>query len=201
MSNVYILLDRSGSMESQWKEALGSINGYVEELPAKTKIMLATFDSNGYDVIRSTTAKEWKNVTREDAHPRGGTPLFDSAMRMMQRIDEDKPDRAVFVVMTDGEENSSQKFRQAEVKAMADKLRSKDYEVIFLGANFDKVGDTAAAFGNAPNKWMNISTSNLGDTMRGLSATTTAYMATGAAMNFSDVDKAKAVSGTNSGSK
>lgn len=199
MSNVYILLDRSGSMESQWREALGSINGYVEELPAKTKVMLAVFDSNGYDVIRSTTAKEWKPVTREDAHPRGGTPLFDSAMRMMQRIVEDRPDRAVFVVMTDGEENHSQKYRQHEVKAMADKLRQKDYEVLFLGANFDKVGDTAAAFGATPNKWMNISTSNLGDTMRDLSATTTDYMITGAAMNFTADAKAKAVS-PNSGS-
>lgn len=196
MSNVYILLDRSASMENQWREALGSINGYVEELPSKTKVLLAVFDSNGYDVIRSTTAKEWKPVTREDAHPRGGTPLFDSAMRMMQRIDEDKPDRAVFVVMTDGEENHSQKYRQAEVKAMADKLRQKDYEVLFLGANFDKVGDTAAAFGAGVAKWVNMTPQNMGDTMRGLSATTTAYMASGAAMNFSDADKAKATSGS-----
>lgn len=192
MSNVYILLDRSGSMESQWREALGSINGYVEELPAKTKVMLAVFDSNGYDVIRSTTAKEWKPVTREDAHPRGGTPLFDSAMRMMQRIVEDRPDRAVFVVMTDGEENHSQKYRQHEVKAMADKLRQKDYEVLFLGANFDKVGDTAAAFGATPNKWMNISTSNLGDTMRGLGTMTASYTTAGAAINFTDDIKVKA---------
>jgi Mg-chelatase subunit ChlD len=191
--NVYILLDRSGSMETQWNEALGSINGYVEELPTKAKIMLAVFDSNGYDVIRATTAKEWKKVTREDASPRGGTPLFDSAMRMMQRIEEDRPDRAVFVVMTDGEENQSQKYRQHEVKAMADRLRSKDYQVVFLGANFDKVGDVAASFGTQRNQWMNISTNNLGDTMRGFAATSTAYM-TGAAasVSFSDADKEKA---------
>ena len=192
MSNVYILLDRSGSMETQWKEALGSINGYVEELPAKTRVMLAVFDSNGYDVIRSTTAKEWKPVSREDASPRGGTPLFDASMRMMQRIEEDKPDRAVFVVMTDGEENQSQKYRQHEVKAMADKLRQKDYEVLFLGANFDKVGDTAAAYGAGSAKWMNMTTANMGDAMRGLGAMTASYTTTGAAMNFTDDAKAKA---------
>ena len=192
MSNVYILLDRSASMQTQWSEALGSINGYVDGLPGKTRVLLAVFDTVGYDVIRSTTAKEWKAVTNEDAAPRGGTPLFDSAMRMMQRIAEDRPERAIFVVMTDGEENNSQKYRQAEVKSMADQLRAKNYEVIFLGANFDKVGDTAAAFGNAPNKWMNSTTANLGDTMRGLSATSTNYMTTGAAMSFTDADKAKA---------
>ncbi len=191
--NTYILLDRSGSMENQWKEALGSINSYVEELPAKARVMLAVFDTNGYDVIRSTTAKEWKPVTREDAAPRGGTPLFDASMRMMQRIEEDKPDRAVFVVMTDGEENSSKNFRQYEVKAMADKLRAKDYEVLFLGANFDKVGDTAATYGAGQAKWMNMTPQNMGDAMRGLGVTTSAYM-TGAvgSINFTEADKTKA---------
>ena len=193
MSNVYILLDRSQSMVSQWKEALGSINGYVEELPGKTRVLLAVFDTVGYDVIRSTTAKDWKSVTNEDAMPRGGTPLFDASMRMMQRIEEDKAERAVFVVMTDGEENNSQKYKQHEVKAMADKLRAKNYEVLFLGANFDKVGDTASAYGATASKWMNISTNNLGDTMRGLATATASYTTTGAAMNFSDADKAKAV--------
>lgn len=192
MSNVYILLDRSGSMESLWNEALGSINGYVEELPGKTKVMFAVFDSNGYDVLRSSTAKDWKRVTREDAMPRGGTPLFDASMRMMQRIEEDRADRAVFVVMTDGYENASQKYRQADVKSMADKLRAKDYEIIFLGANFDKVGDTATAYGASSAKWMNITPGNLGDTMRGFATSTASYTTTGAAMNFSDADKAKA---------
>lgn len=38
--NVYILLDRSGSMGSLWEEALGSINGYVKGLTddIKTKM-------------------------------------------------------------------------------------------------------------------------------------------------------------------
>lgn len=193
MSNVYILLDRSSSMSNQWAEALGSINGYVENLPMNTRVMLAVFDTVGYDVIRSSTAKEWRKVTNEDAMPRGGTPLFDSSMRMMQRIEEDKPERAVFVVMTDGEENNSQKYRQNEVKAMADKLRQKNYEILFLGANFDKVGDTAMAYGAASNKWMNISTNNLGDAMRGLATSTASYTTTGAAMNFSDQDKMNAV--------
>jgi hypothetical protein len=197
MSNVYITVNRT-----QWKEALGSINGYVEELPGKTRVLLAVFDTVGYDVIRSTTAKDWKPVTNEDAMPRGGTPLFDSSMRMMQRIEEDKPERAVFVVMTDGEENNSQKYRQHEVKAMADKLRAKNYEILFLGANFDKVGDTAAVYGAGQAKWINMTPQNMGDAMRGLSMTTANYMATGAAMNFTADDKANAtkpMSGTISG--
>jgi len=195
MNTVYLLLDRSHSMSTQWGEALGSVNGYVENLPGKTNVVVATFDTISYDVVRNTTAREFKALTNEDAMPRGSTPLFDSAARMMWRVLDDKPERAIFVVMTDGEENQSRYFRQADVKSLAAQLESKKYEVIFLGANFDKVGDTAKSFGVADNKWTNISTRNLNQYMTGTMATSSAgYFATGATMNFTAADKAAAVS-------
>lgn len=197
MNTVYLLLDRSGSMESQWSEALGSINGYVANLPRNTRVMVATFDNVSYDVIRYTSVNEYRDITREDAHPRGGTPLFDSAARMMWRILDDKPERAIFVVMTDGEENSSSNFKQADVKSLVKRLEDKKYEVIFLGANFDKVGDVATNFGLQSNKWTNISTRNLNTYMTGTMATSSAeYLSRGVGMNFTDADKASAISGS-----
>lgn len=196
MNTVYLLLDRSQSMISQWAEALGSINGYVENLPRDTRVMVATFDTVSYDVVRYTTASEFIPLSNDDAMPRGGTPLFDSAARMMWRILDDKPDRAIFVVMTDGEENNSHFFKQSNVKQLVSQLESKKYEVIFLGANFDKVGDTARHFGVADNKWTNISTRNLGAYMTGTMATSSAdYLSKGVGMNFTVADKAAAVSG------
>lgn len=194
MNSVYILLDRSGSMETQWSEALGSINGYVENLPAKTRVVFATFDSISYDTLRDTTAKEWRNLSNDDATPRGGTPLYDSAARMMWRILDEKADRAVFLVMTDGFENQSQNFNQSSVKKLVKDLENKKYEVIFLGANFDKVGDVATDFGLSSGKWMNNSTEKLGQNMRGIYASASAsYLNTGQAMNFTEEDKKKAV--------
>jgi len=190
--NAYILLDRSGSMETLWKEALGSINGYVENLPNKAKVTLALFDNVSYDVIRDTTAKEWKNLKSEEAEPRGGTPLFDASARMMQRILDDNPERAVFVVMTDGFENASQNFRQADVKRLADQLKAKDYEVIFLGANFDKVGDVAMSYGVALNKYTNITPANMRATMDTFASMTGSYMHAGTAINLDDSVKTKA---------
>lgn len=194
MNSVYILLDRSGSMETQWKEAFGSINGYVANLPTNTRVVLSTFDSVSYDTLRDTTAKEWRNLTNDDAMPRGGTPLFNSAARMMWRILDEKSERAVFLVMTDGEENQSQYFRQTNVKQLVGELEKLKYEVVFLGANFDKVGDTAAQFGLASNKWMNSTTRNLNATMDSYAAASASYLATGQAMNFTEADKKKAVS-------
>lgn len=188
---TYILLDRSGSMSSMWDEALSSINGYVKELPADSRVVLATFDSHGhdfYEVIRDTTAGDWKNLSNDDAMPRGGTPLFDASGRMMWRIMDEKPDRAVFVTMTDGEENSSHHFRQADVKRMVQDLERKDYQVVFLGANFDKVGDVANQYGvNLQKSSWNMQTGSFGSTMRGLAAQSTNYMTTGVAMNAADL--------------
>jgi hypothetical protein len=194
-NTVYILLDRSQSMGSQWGEALGSVNGYVANLPTNTRVVLATFDTISYDTIRNTTAKEWRDLTNEDAMPRGSTPLFDSAARMMWRILDEKPERAIFLVMTDGEENQSRHFRQADVKSLTTELEKRKYEVIFLGANFDKVGDTATQFGVQSNKWMNVSTNNLDKTMRGAYASASAsYLVGGQGFNFTEQDKQKAVS-------
>jgi hypothetical protein len=194
MNSVYILLDRSGSMETQWSEALGAINGYVENLPVSTRIVLAAFDNVSYDILRDTTAKAWRNLSNDDAMPRGGTPLYDSATRMMWRIMDDKPDRAVFLVMTDGFENQSQHFSQGDVKKLVKNLEDRKYETIFLGANFDKVGDVAAGFGLSSGKWMNNSTEKLGQNMRGIYASASAsYLNTGQAMNFTEEDKKKAV--------
>ena len=188
---AYILLDRSGSMGSLWEEALGSINGYVKGLPADSRVVLATFDSHGhdfYEVIRDTTAGDWKNLSNDDAMPRGGTPLFDASGRMMWRIMDDKPDRAVFVTMTDGEENCSHHFKQADVKQMVQDLERKDYQVVFLGANFDKVGDVANQYGvNLAKSSWNMQAGSFGSTMRGLAAQSTNYMTTGAVMNAADL--------------
>lgn len=188
---AYILLDRSGSMGSLWEEALGSINGYVKGLPADSRVVLATFDSHGhdfYEVIRDTTAGDWKNLSNDDAMPRGGTPLFDASGRMMWRIMDDKPDRAVFVTMTDGEENSSHHFRQADVKRMVQELERKDYQVVFLGANFDKVGDVANQYGvNLQKSSWNMTRGSFTSTMTGLAAQSTNYMTAGVAMNAADL--------------
>ncbi|NBR25044.1 MAG: VWA domain-containing protein, partial [Micrococcales bacterium] len=53
--NVYILLDRSGSMGTLWNEALGSINAYVAKLKKKDMVYLAAFDDS-YEILRECPA-------------------------------------------------------------------------------------------------------------------------------------------------
>ena len=194
--NVYILLDRSASMQNQWVEALSSINGYVKELPKDTNVYLAAFDHD-YAVLRNTTAKYWEPVSATEIQPRGNTRLFDAAARIMHRAIDDNAERTMVVVMSDGEENSSLNFKQADVKALANVLDSKKWELVFLGANFDKVGDVAVNnFGRSASKFVNMTTGNMADYMTGTLATSTAnYAARGDSINFTDEDKVRARGG------
>ena len=115
---AYILLDRSGSMQSLWVEALSSVNAFAKELANKTDgpvvdshVTLAVFDSQEalqFDVLRKKQpALHWDNVTDKDASPRGMTPLLDAMVRIISLAESDNPDKAIIVVMTDGQENAS----------------------------------------------------------------------------------------------
>jgi hypothetical protein len=179
-------------MQGLWSEAIGSINGYVAGLPKESKVTLAVFDSVSHDILRESKAGKWKNISAEEVSPRGSTPLYDSAARMLWRALDDNPEKATFVVMTDGEENASRQFNQSAVKNLIAQVESKNWQVIFLGANFEKVGDQAQKVGLQSSKFMNISASNLRGSMADLATYSTAYAATGAAINLSDQDKFKA---------
>ena len=194
--NVYILLDRSASMQSQWAEALSSINAYVKELPKNTDVFLAAFDHD-YVVVRNSSVKHWEPVSSTEIQPRGNTRLFDAAARIMQRAIDDNAEKTIVVVMTDGEENSSLNYKQADVKALANVLDSKKWELVFLGANFDKVGDVAMNnFGRSSNKFYNMTSGNFGSSMtQTLATASAAYATTGQSINFTDEDKLRARGG------
>lgn len=194
---VYILLDRSGSMESQWSDTLGAINGYVKELSGDTNVYLAAFDSgyNGvlnYDVLRNTTAKGMKALTRDETSPRGGTPLLDSMGKLLDHAFTESPDKAYIVVMTDGEENTSRQLSKAVITEKLARAEDRNWEVVFLGANFDKVVDQARGLGLKLDKSYNISTGNLAAEMKFMATNTVAYAQTGARTEFTMADRARA---------
>jgi hypothetical protein len=175
--HAYILLDRTGSMNSIWDEALASVNTYAQSLGTKEEgedgdvdadVTLAVFDAQdglAFDVLRkSASAKEWNTVTDDEASPRGMTPLFDAIGRMVGIAEVDQPDKAVIVIMTDGQENSSRELTREGAKAALDRAREKGWEVVFLGAEFANFGD-AESVGQAQSKNMAVSKDKLGITM------------------------------------
>jgi hypothetical protein len=152
---AYILLDRSGSMQSLWVEALSSVNAFAKELANKkdgpavdSHVTLAVFDSQEtlrFDVLRrKQAALHWEPVTDKDATPRGMTPLLDAMARIIALAEADNPDKAVIVMMTDGAENASREVTRDGIKQALDRVKARGWEVIFLGANFDNISDAGS---------------------------------------------------------
>ncbi|HVY87884.1 MAG TPA: vWA domain-containing protein [Hyphomonadaceae bacterium] len=171
----YILLDRTGSMEPRWTEALSSVNAYAKELATldggprvDAEITLAAFDAQDgmqFDVLRDDVdARRWRKVTSDEVSPRGMTPLYDAIGRMVSLAEKDRPEKAVIVIMTDGEENSSTEMTKKSVKAALDRVRAKGWEVVFLGAEFANFND-AEGVGQTASRNMAVTKDQLQDSM------------------------------------
>jgi hypothetical protein len=199
---AYILLDRSGSMQSLWVEALSSVNAFAKELANKTDgpvvdshVTLAVFDSQEalqFDVLRKKQpALHWDNVTDKDASPRGMTPLLDAMVRMISLAESDNPDKAIIVVMTDGQENASREVTRDGVKAALDRVKAKGWETVFLGANFDNIAD-ASSVGVVGDKQMAMSAGTMNASMARLAKKSRFYAAEAAPIAFDQEDRAVA---------
>jgi hypothetical protein len=138
-----------------------------------------------------STANKWEPVTDKDATPRGMTPLFDALGRIVALAEKASPDKAVIVVMTDGAENHSREITKQGAKAALDRCKGRNWQVVFLGADFDAFGE-AAQVGVAAAQTLNMMAGNYQASMKGLAAQTRCYFAAGESMSFSDEDRKKA---------
>lgn len=200
MQHDFILLDRSGSMGTLWTEALSSVNAYVKKLAddkVDTGVTLATFDTDGgqfkFEVIRDRIIPStWHTVTEKDATPRGMTPLNDATGRIVNLAEAGNYDKVAIIIMTDGHENNSKEMTVAQAKAALDRCRAKNWQVVFLGANFDNAVQ-AESYGTVKGQHVNSSVRNLGATMTAMASKRGLYGSGAAAtMDWSDEEKAKA---------
>ena len=149
--DVFVLLDRTGSMAPLWVEAVSSVNTYVRELAkdgAGDRITVAAFDAyeNGmqFDILRdAVSVTGWNEIAKDEVFPRGTTPLLDALVKLIARAEEAGNDKTAIVVMTDGYENASREVTFEAAKATLDRIQGKNWQVNFLGANFDGMAQAA----------------------------------------------------------
>ena len=183
----YILLDRTGSMNDIWGEALTSVNTYAKAVGTaeegevndlQTTVTLAAFDYQGgfqFDVLRNAVEPQsWEAVTDAEVTPRGMTPLFDAINRVITLAEVENPEKAVIVIMTDGLENSSSEVTKEGAKAALERAEKRGWEVVFLGAEFSAFGD-ADAVGVSRDKQMAVGASNLAVTQERLARKARSY--------------------------
>lgn len=176
----YILVDRSGSMESLWEEMMGAINTYVDKLEGNPKVYLAVFDNMhsqlDYEVLRECTKKRWKKIKPAEVEPRGGTPLNDALGKIIIKMLSDNEDKAVLIVATDGYENQSRKFTKETVSELLKTFKEKDWQTVFFGADFAGIKEQAKSYGvDSQNRGVLMTRGLIGETFNTLAVKTSAY--------------------------
>lgn len=151
LEELVFILDKSGSMSGKEEDTIGSFNSTIKKHKNKDYDVLVStvLFSNDQKVIHDRIdLKEIKNLTEKDYRVGGGTALIDAMgnaikhiknVHKYQRRKEDIPEHTMFVIVTDGQENSSHKYSSDEVKKMIKKQKEKGWEFLFLGANIDAV--------------------------------------------------------------
>ncbi len=146
-TEIIFVVDRSGSMESIANDMKGGFDSFIREqkkLPGECQVTLARFD-NEYELVFER--KDLTDVPPLELIPRGGTALNDAVGRTINAVGErlaktpedQRPSKILFVIITDGEENASQEFKDTrKVLELITHQREKySWEFIFLGASLN----------------------------------------------------------------
>ena len=159
-TELVFILDRSGSMAGLESDTIGGFNG-----------MLTQHRSEGGDVLVSTVLFDHENevihdrvriadvpaLTSKEYYTRGCTALLDAMGDAIHHIKnvhkyarpEDRPARTMFIITTDGMENSSTRYTADQVRAMVKQQEEAGWAFVFLGANIDAV-EVAGGLGIRP---------------------------------------------------
>lgn len=157
-TEMIFILDRSGSMSGLEEDTIGGYNSMLkkqQEKEGQALVSTVLFD-NEYQIIHQREdIEEISPLTDREYFVRGSTALLDalgktineSIRKCKNTKKELRADKFIFVIITDGMENSSREYSYARVKEMVDKQRERyNWEFVFLGANMDAV-ETASSFG------------------------------------------------------
>lgn len=146
LTDITLIVDRSGSMQSIKLEAQNGINHFIEEqkkLEGEALFTLIEFDTEYKVVYNAVPIKE---VEKYFLVPRGMTALLDAVgnainntgVRLSNMEEEDRPALVIMAIITDGEENSSKEFTRPSIKKMITEQTDKyNWQFTFLGANQD----------------------------------------------------------------
>ena len=147
--DIICILDMSGSMESIIVKAREGFNKFLNEQKEsgnKIKFSLMFFDTNFYMPYKNVNIKKVKEVDEDTYYANGGTSLYDAVGSCIDNYldllgntpKEKRSDKTLFVILTDGEENSSRVYHRELIKLMVTDMREQyNSEFIYLGANQD----------------------------------------------------------------
>ena len=163
LTEVVFILDRSGSMSGLEADTIGGYNSMLakqKEEKGEALISTVLFDDKTEILHDRKDLKTVGNITDRDYYVRGCTALLDAIGGAIHHIskaqkempEEDRPEKTIFIITTDGMENASIQYSYEKVRKMVEKKKKKQHwEFIFVGANIDAI-EVAGRFGVAANR-------------------------------------------------
>lgn len=161
LTEMVFILDRSGSMQSLTSDTIGGFNSMIESQKKEEGEAFVTtvlFDDQ-YELLHDhVDIQQIEPITNKEYYARGMTALLDAIGKTVNSIgsrlsgtpEDERPDKVIFVITTDGFENASREFDKSTIKEMIEHQQNKySWTFIFLGANMDAVGEATSLGINA----------------------------------------------------
>lgn len=151
LTEMVFILDRSGSMQSLTSDTIGGFNSMIENQKkedGEAYVTTVLFD-DAYEMLHDhVNIQDIQPITDKEYYARGMTALLDAVgktinsvgKRLSETPEDERPEKVIFVITTDGFENASMEFEKDTIKNMIEHQQSKySWTFIFLGANMDAV--------------------------------------------------------------
>ena len=172
LTELVMILDRSGSMGGLESDTIGGCNSMMQkQREAEGEVLVSTvlFDDRIDVLYDRVPLDKVPQMTDKEYYVRGCTALLDAVGRAIHHIgnvhkyirEEDRPEKTIFVIITDGLENASREYTYDRVKQMVEQQKEKGWEFFFLGANIDAI-KTAGRFGIGADRAANYNSDHVG---------------------------------------
>lgn len=166
ITELVFILDKSGSMAGLESDTIGGFNSMLakqKEEPGEVIVTTVLFN-DCYELLHDrTNIKGVRPISEKEYFVGGNTALLDAVGKTINKIsnaqkhicEEQRANKVLFVIITDGMENSSREFDYGKIKEMIETQKKvHDWEFLFLGANIDAVS-VAAKIGIRANRAAN----------------------------------------------
>ena len=153
LTEIVFILDKSGSMGGLEADTIGGYNSFLEKqkkVEGEAYVSTVLFSDSSSVIHDRVPIEKVKPMTEKEYSVGGSTALLDAIGGAIHHIgnvhkyarEEDRPEHTIFVITTDGQENSSNEYSYEKLKKMITRQQEKyGWEFIFLGANMDAIGE------------------------------------------------------------
>ncbi|WP_405306496.1 vWA domain-containing protein [Methanobrevibacter sp.] len=139
--DLIFVMDRSGSMSGSESDTIGGFNSFIQREKEKgfnTRVTTVLFDDQYEVLYKRKSIDEVAELTENEYWVRGCTALLDAIGKTINTLDKEIDNKVLFIIMTDGLENSSREFSKEKIRNL---ISNHNWEFIYIGADIDSYSE------------------------------------------------------------